>query len=166
MANTYIAIATTTVGAGGAANIEFTSIPATFTDLCVVISARSVTGSPDQNIQFNNSSANLSSIYFFNVGGSITNGSATSIPLVGVAKSTYTASTFGTTQVYIPNYASSNNKSVSVESVAENNSTSDFFIFLGAGVWSNTAAITSIKLLASGTYEQNSTATLYGIKKN
>jgi hypothetical protein len=36
MATTYEAIATvTTVGSGGAANIEFTSIPATYTDLVV-----------------------------------------------------------------------------------------------------------------------------------
>jgi hypothetical protein len=33
MANTYEAIATVTVGSGGAANIEFTSIPGTYTDL-------------------------------------------------------------------------------------------------------------------------------------
>jgi hypothetical protein len=35
MANTYEAIATVEVGSGGTANIEFTSIPATFTDLIV-----------------------------------------------------------------------------------------------------------------------------------
>ena len=33
MANTYTLIASLTVGSGGAANIEFTSIPATYTDL-------------------------------------------------------------------------------------------------------------------------------------
>ena len=35
MANTYVAIATVTVGSGGAASIDFTSIPATYTDLVV-----------------------------------------------------------------------------------------------------------------------------------
>jgi hypothetical protein len=33
MATTYEIIASVTVGSGGAANIEFTSIPATYTDL-------------------------------------------------------------------------------------------------------------------------------------
>lgn len=168
MANTYVAIATTTVGSGGASNIEFTSIPQTYTDLCVVISARSTDGSPDQSIQFNSSTSNLSSRYFFNVGGSITNGAAgTSIQLVGVTKSGYTASTFGTTQVYITNYASSNNKSLSAESIAPNNSTTDYFVFMGAGLWSNSAAITSLKLVSGGAaYAQYTTATLYGIKNS
>jgi len=35
-----VAIQTVTVGSGGAANIEFTSIPQTYTDLVVVLSLR------------------------------------------------------------------------------------------------------------------------------
>jgi hypothetical protein len=35
MATTYEIIASVTVGSGGAADIEFTSIPATYTDLVV-----------------------------------------------------------------------------------------------------------------------------------
>jgi hypothetical protein len=35
MANTFELIASSTVGSGGAANIDFTSIPATYTDLCL-----------------------------------------------------------------------------------------------------------------------------------
>jgi hypothetical protein len=38
MATTYEAIATVEVGSGGAADIEFTSIPATYTDLVVKVS--------------------------------------------------------------------------------------------------------------------------------
>jgi len=41
MATTYEAIATVTVGSGGAATFGFTSIPATYTDLLVVASLRS-----------------------------------------------------------------------------------------------------------------------------
>jgi hypothetical protein len=40
MANTYEAIATVEVGSGGAADIEFTSIPGTYTDLVLKLSAR------------------------------------------------------------------------------------------------------------------------------
>jgi hypothetical protein len=40
MANTYTLIASSvTVGSGGAANIEFTSIPATYTDLVSALSS-------------------------------------------------------------------------------------------------------------------------------
>ena len=41
MANTYVKIATVTVGSGGAANMTFSSIVGTYTDLAIKISARS-----------------------------------------------------------------------------------------------------------------------------
>ena len=40
MALTFSAIATVTVGSGGTANIEFTSIPSTYTDLKLMLSGR------------------------------------------------------------------------------------------------------------------------------
>ena len=40
MALTYTALASVTVGSGGAANIEFTSIPGTYTDLVMLVSLR------------------------------------------------------------------------------------------------------------------------------
>ena len=40
MASTYIPIATVTVGSGGATNIEFTSIPNTYTNLIILTSLR------------------------------------------------------------------------------------------------------------------------------
>jgi hypothetical protein len=44
MATTYEAIETVEVGSGGAADIEFTSIPGTYTDLVVKVSARNARG--------------------------------------------------------------------------------------------------------------------------
>lgn len=166
MANTYEAIATTTVGSGTATNIEFTSIPGTYTDLCILLSSRSTTGAVDQKIEFNGSSTNLSSRYFFNVGGSFTNGSTTSIQMVGNTKSDYTASTFGSVLIYITGYATSNNKAVSIDSVAPNNSTTDYFVTLSSGLWSSSSAITSVKLIPVNGYAQYTTATLYGIKNS
>jgi hypothetical protein len=67
-------------------------------------------------------------------------------------------------EIYFPNYASATNKSFSIDSVTENNATLANQ-FLTAGLWSNTAAITSITLLAaSGNLAYYSTASLYGIK--
>jgi len=78
-----------------------------------------------------------------------------------------TANTFGSWEAYVPNYTLSNNKSVSLDSVMENNATAAEQNLV-AGLWSNTAAITSIKLLPlNGTaFKQYSTATLYGIKNS
>lgn len=166
MATTYTAIATTTVGAGGAANIEFTSIPQTYTDLCVLFSTRSSTGSPDSKIYFNGTTANSYGLYFFNVGGSVTNGTTTDIVLVGNPKSTYTADVFGNGQIYIFDYTSTKYKTVLTETIAENNSGADFFQLLASGSRDATAAITSVTLAASVGYVEHSTATLYGIKNS
>ena len=56
MATTYKAIATVTVGSGGAANIEFTSIPATYTDLVIHLSGRTTRNdtADDIGIELNN----------------------------------------------------------------------------------------------------------------
>jgi len=165
MANTYEAIATVTVGSGGAANIEFTSIPATYTDLCMVMSLRFDGNTDLVDIAINNSTANRSQIYFYGNGASVVNASNTDL-ITLADNSTMTANTFSNCQIYIPNYASSNNKSFSIEMVSETNGTTAYTV-LSAGLWSNSAAITSLKLSYSGyNFVQYSTATLYGIKNS
>jgi hypothetical protein len=56
---TYTLINSVTVGSGGAASMEFTSIPSTYTDLVVKISGRSDnTGSFANYLRFNSDSGN------------------------------------------------------------------------------------------------------------
>jgi hypothetical protein len=144
--------------------VVFTSIPATYTDLVILLSAR---GDEDTlDIFFNNSDTNFSGRALQGSNGSA--GSFTrSDNFVGYVNNTsMTANTFSNTMIYIPNYASSNNKSFSVDTVNENNSTSaSMNIF--AGLWSQTAAINEIKLqnLGGSGFVQYSSATLYGITK-
>jgi len=171
MATTYTLISSVTVGSGGAANIEFTSIPATYTDLLIVLSARSNTTFGADGfaaiLEFNGSTSNRSSRWIRNYNGTVGsfntfNGSTNTI-FSSLNPSDYTASTFNNNQYYIPNYAGSNNKSVSIDSVTENNST-DIIQTLTAGLWSDSSAITSIKLNPSpASFVQHSTAYLYGI---
>ena len=174
MANTFIKIASVTVGAGGASSIDFTSIPSTYTDLVLLTSTRNNASNEagEQAIQFNNSSSNLSNRVIYGT-GSATGSYATTnaIPAYNNG-ATSTSNSFNNATYYIPNYAGSTNKSVSSESVFENNATYAAQ-YIVAGLWSNSAAITSIKLLtsnnatgASANFVQYSTATLYGIKKN
>lgn len=172
-------IATITVGAGGASSIDFTSIPGTFTDLMLFVSTRSSTSGTNDNllnIQFNGSTSGYSAKRLFGLGSgspgsdSLSNiagsGSGSSIPVGASVGSLATANTFGNVNVYIPNYAGSTNKSVSGDGVGENNATGAV-ASIHAGLWSNTSAITSIKILQyyEGTIAQNSTATLYGVTK-
>ena len=166
MANTFELIASSTVGSGGAANITFSSIPSTFTDLIVKVSARDVFGVVAENvqIQFNGSSSSLSSRILQGDGSSA---SSYTDPLIYGRSSgdATTANTFNNMEFYIPNYAGSTNKSVSVDSVAENNATTSYMT-LTAGLWSNTAAITSIQISPTRAvnFMQYTTAYLYGVK--
>ena len=163
--NTYTLISSVTVGAGGASSIDFTSIPATYTDLLVKVSARDTNANGEFYLRFNSSTTNYSDRWLYGSGSSAASTTNTKIDLF-LASSGYTANTFGNTEIYIPNYNSSNYKSVSSDSVQENNATGSYTL-LEAGLWSSTSAITSVNLIpAGGTFAQYSTAYLYGIKNS
>ena len=171
MATTFVKIATVTVGAGGSAAMEFTSIPSTYTDLVLKISARSAYAAQYNfcALTLNSSATGYSARYISGIGTTVSSSTGyTDKFRIDTDAASNTASTFGNAEVYIPNYAGSTNKSLSLDWVYESNSTSNNELQLQAGLWSNTAAITSIKYenLNSSTFVQYSTATLYGISKS
>lgn len=154
------------------ANIEFTSIPSGYTDLCILYSIRSVGSYDNVSIRFNSNTSSYSTRRLLGNGSSVSSdttsgvsGSSGSAALCGAIPGTsQTANTFGNQLVYIPNYTSSNYKSVGCDSVDENNA-SGANAELTVSLWSNTSAITSIRLLGyhGNNFATNSTATLYGI---
>jgi hypothetical protein len=170
MANTYTLIASSTVGSGGAANIQFTSIPATYTDLKVVISSRdSFTGGTYNELTISvNGSPTYARKTIYGIGSTPGSGGDSTGNFVFSNSSTTTANTFSNSELYIPNYTSSSVKSVSAESVVENNSATNNLMIFVAGSISLTSAITSITFTpnSSATLAQYSTAYLYGISKS
>jgi len=169
MANTYVAIATTTVGAGGTATIEFANLPIIYTDLKIVVSARMDRAVTRQslNLWFNNSTGSWQSI---RVAGYDSNstlsdaGSTTYYQIPQGVGTNATASTFSNSEYYILDYRGSQQKTLYSQSVTENNSTTAWMIDFGSGVWANTAAITNVKIDGNGyNFLQYSTATIYGI---
>jgi hypothetical protein len=168
MAVTHKLIQTVTVGAGGAASVEFTSIPGTYTDLVLISSLRSVNGANDllMTLAFNGSTSNFTSRYLYGnaPGGTGVSGS-NSYFHGNVNGAGSTASIFTSTSLYIPNYTGSTNKSYSLDNTMENNSTASY-PFLVAGLWSQTAAITSITITNASNFAQYSSASLYGISKS
>ena len=164
--NTLVKIGNTvTVGSGGASSIDFTSIPQTYTDLVVYVSARtSYSGIEDYiRFQFNGTTTNLSSRYLYGSGSGVGSASV-SDNYSAIIGNTATANTFANSYFYLPNYTSSNYKSFSVDSVGETNGTTVYSTLL-AGLWSSTSAVTSIKIVPfqSGNFQQYTTATLYGV---
>lgn len=173
MAATFTLIDSYTVGAGGASSVTLGSggtIPQTYTDLKVVYSCRNSNIYNEVHFRFNGSNANYSAKILSGNGSTASsfNGSSTEMQGAMSIPSGNTASTFANGEIYISNYTSSNNKSVSIDSVQENNGTTAI-AQLTAGLWSNTNAINSIAFFPAtetGTLVQYSTFYLYGIKNS
>lgn len=169
MATTMKLIGKVALGAS-AANIQFTSIPGGMTDLMLVCSLRSDRASAtkdDTYLEFNGSSANLSSRGLEANGATAASWSASVIYGPLATGSTATSNTFGSGEIYVPNYAGSTNKSVSISTVHETNATTAY-AYATAGLWSNTAAITSIliKPVTGPNFVSGSSVFLYGITKS
>jgi len=158
----YQLVETITVGSGGAASIEFTSIPQDGVDLVVKLSSRHDTTSSLTEIRFNSDSTNRSSIRLTGDGSSVFSGSQSNIWARG-NRSDATSNTFANSSFYISNYAGSTAKSVSVDGVGENNGTLAYQE-IDAGLWNDTSAITAVELFPnSGNFVQYSTASIYKI---
>lgn len=162
-------IQTVTVGSGGAASISFTSIPQTFTDLYVLISARGASSSdfPAVGLKLNSATTNYSTRYLLGSGSSTASGTTanTYLRIGNASGSSQTASTFANASAYIPNYTSSTSKSISADTVSENNATAAYQNIVAA-LWTGTDPITQLDVIIDGfNLVQYSSASLYGILK-
>jgi hypothetical protein len=153
-----------------AASIEFTSIPQDATDLLVVTSLRFSIDLTDVSLRLNGSDSSYSMILLYGTGSAAASAANSSGYFVWSGNANFltsTASTFGNSQLYFPNYSGATNKSVSIEGVSENNDTTSYQT-LTAGLWANTAAITSLTFSgggAGGNFVAGSTISLYKITK-
>ena len=167
MSANYVLLERITVGAAGASSVTFSGIPQTgYTDLVIKYTGRANdNGAADGfAVQFNGSTTSFSGKTLYGSGSAALSASPTD-RLAVINGTGSTANTFANGEVYIPNYTSSNYKSYSIDVVTENNAT-EVATQLAAGLWSNTAAITSITLVDSGkTILQYSTFYLYGVAK-
>ncbi len=168
-------IYTQTVGAGGAATVTFNNIPQTFTDLQVVISARTTAAVTATDIfAFFNNDTGGTNVYsgtrLVSTTGAVGSDrqSNTNVMRWGDAIGTSaTANTFSSTLVYVPNYTTSTFKQVTIDSVDESNTT-NVNLFLSAMLYypSSPTGITKILLgPLSGSFAQYTTVSIYGITK-
>lgn len=161
MPATYEPIATTTLSSA-AANIEFTSIPSTYTDLRIVLVARSAY----PEIRMNGiTTTTYSQTDLYGDGSSaLSNRYSNQTRFIGLAAGTVSGTTPMLYTFDIFSYAGSTNKTVLFDSIADINGTGGT-VEKHVGLWRNTAAVTSINLIGAGAnFTAGTTATLYGIK--
>jgi hypothetical protein len=174
MALVMTPIFTQTAGSGGVANFTFNNIPQFYTDLKLVVSSRWNVAQAyiPLGMYFNGTTFPDTLASFTRVYGdgatALSNRSTGAYMDAGQGNgTTATANTFGNTEIYIPNYTSSNFKQIIVDGVAENNvATVNLFLSLNACLWRSTNAITKIEISTGYTALQHSTASLYGIIRN
>jgi hypothetical protein len=158
---TYEPITTTTLGSA-AASITLSSIPATYTDLRLVVNVTMATGTTCR-YQFNgDTSTNYSTTYLLGDGSSASSGAVTNGSFIYASQ--YTASTtipsFYSMDVF--SYAGSTYKTVLTTGSNDRNGSGA--VDRQVQLWRSTSAITSINIFSTGTFATGTTATLYGIK--
>lgn len=168
MPNTHTLIQSVTVGSAGAASIEFGSIPQTYTDLVIYLTTRSTYGGvgDDGSLFFNGLTTGRTCRFLYGNGSSAAGATEANDGFFTVSD-TATANVFSTSTIHIPNYTSAINKSFSSDTAGENSGLA--YLAVMAGLWSNTAAITSIQIVTAGSrgvWKQYSSASLYGIKNS
>jgi len=168
MNETLTKIATYTA-AGGETSFTFSNIPQYYTDLKLVVSARTnrAAGADTIKVTFNGVSTGYTNRMLYGNGATTASSTGTSniLESIWTTDSSSTGSIFGSSEILIPNYSSTKYKVVSSENVTEQ-SGATAYIDTTAGLWSNNAPITSITLAPyQGTaFSSYSTFTLYGIK--
>jgi hypothetical protein len=166
----YESIATVTVGGGGSASIDFTSIPVTYTHLQIRCIARSdYANSGYGTIRFNSDSGSNYNAHYLYSNGSSANASAmgqyTGIDFLGLSQSG--SNIFGAGVIDILDYANTNKYKVVRSLVGGDDNSTNGRIALNSGLWMSTSAITGVTILSGGggsTFQQYSQFALYGIK--
>lgn len=155
-------------------SLTFSSIPATYTDLVMLISSR-ITGAVNvSTIESRlNSTINSASGTYLEGTGSQAGGAQNSGNTIYIGYSpgaNATANVFGSSEVYIPKYLTTTTKQVSAFMVAENNTTANYQneVVLYANYSAVTAAVSSIYIIDTSGYNFASGTAfwLYGIKNS
>lgn len=163
MPTTYEPIATTTVNSSGVQTITFSSIPSTYTDLIVVLQAKTASLA-DLQLRFNqDTGSNYSTTVLTGTGSAAVSNRYSNQTFMWL--DTYGAprvTEFNVAIHHIMNYANSTTyKTVIGRTGVTSNGTEAI-----VGLWRSTSAITRIDFQSYGVYDfsNGTTFTLYGIK--
>ena len=171
MANTYTLISSNVL-TSSAATVTFSAIPSTYTDLVLRWSARGTAAVSAVAIyaKLNTSTG----VYSYTLVGvddgtvlSDRGSNQTNNDSGRFSGGSTTANTFGSGELYLPNYAGTTQKPMSSFAVSENNSSTVYRIRANAMLANVTSAVSSIELSTStGNFDSGSSFYLYGIKNS
>lgn len=168
MANTFKLIQSEIL-TSNQANINFSTIDNTYTDLFLYVSARSTESDNGSSLRvyYNGDTGNTLSLEGRQIGGSGADYQVSYAQVGYVAASQSAANIWGVATIYIPNYTSNKRKSSNAEVVMPSSNTSEQYSVFNAKRWSVTNAINQITIAPGlGVWIAHSTFYLYGIKNS
>jgi hypothetical protein len=167
-------ISAVTVGAGGAANITFSGIPGSYTDLVLLVSGRTAVAanSDELVLRFNSDTGANYSWRTLNSTGTASDTfgatGATAFRGGSFSGSSNITPMFSNFMIYLPNYIQTSVKPIYADTLlGTNNSITTGLMQIASGSYSGGSGITSISLAGNSgqNFAQHSTAYLYGIVK-
>jgi hypothetical protein len=165
-------ISHTVVGAGGTTEISLSSIPQTYDDLQIFLSLRTNDAGRDTLLmRFSGDASNTyrtCRMYAFDQAVQFSRpGTDTGIWASTIPGTNQQASLFSCTSMYIPAYKNTYDKAIISNGYSGSETTSGYGLTLTAGRWGASQSISSIAIRSynSATIQQNSTVSLYGIKR-
>ena len=132
------------------ASITFSSIPQDYDDLVVKLSLRNDrndTGA-DARFEINGSSTGFTCVILKVFNGAVSSETRSDTFVLPTVSANATSNTFSNNQIYFSNYTGSTEKSMSLEGVAENNSSNAYRMNIVAAKNTTTSSITSLEFIA------------------
>lgn len=156
-------------------SVLFSNISQNYDDIKIIVSGRSTSTSETDGqsvlyCRFNGTDYSISRRHLYSTGASVASGATSNTNrflITGLVNSnaSYTANTFSSCEINIPNYTSSQNKSISATVMLESNRASTVYMERSAGLVPLTNPISSLEFYPSlGSLASGSTFELYGIK--
>lgn len=174
MANTFVPIQSITL-TGTQASVTFSGIPQTYTDLVLRLTLRTSATyvNSDFYVSFNGDStaANYSTTYLQGTGSVASSSRSTGFGYLtgglAISAANATANAFGTTEIFLPQYTSTESKPVHATSASESNAATGVLMGATAALYKGTSGISSITITTdAGVFSIGSSFHLYGIKAN
>lgn len=161
------------VGSGGSGSITFSSIPQTYTDLVMLVSARTngttgPAGIARIKVQINSLTSGYSNVLLYNIGADAPGGATGTdqITFFYANAPASNSSTFSNNWLYFCNYSSTTlPKTVSVDAGTEYITSAGGIRALNAGYSTDTAAISTLTITPADAvvFVEHSSAYLYGV---
>ncbi|CAB4148212.1 hypothetical protein UFOVP429_154, partial [uncultured Caudovirales phage] len=153
---------------GGVPFVSFSNIPQTYTDLVIKISARTIRAADEDGLYMTINGQ--TSTGFADVEGN--GGAATSVATAAYGNNwvsringnNSTANFFSNVDIYIANYTSDLAKSMSIDGVMENNSTTSYMNLVAALGASTSIGIRTLFFSCNANFMQHTTFHLYGVR--